>query len=244
MKIEMIDWRIPDKIAPLGFKGDNLVKTLEFITDADPEWQFKLDVNYWGKANVIDMARDGNTLSVLLTADMLGFNGVASAQLRGISGEKVRHTNKTRIFVSDAINGIDNFPPMIPSEMAQLEERITDQKIAAEVAAQIAGDAVGKTPYIGENGNWFVWDSIPGLFTDTGLSAQGPEGAAAEPATSDYGYFTQAPQDVATHNVTATAHTNLVIDGNAHSPAVDDTLAEHAANANAHGNLNADGGIF
>ncbi len=33
-----------------------------------------------------------------------------------------------------------------------------------------------KAPYIGENGNWFVWDSQMKTFVDTGVFATGPEG--------------------------------------------------------------------
>ena len=41
----------------------------------------------------------------------------------------------------------------------------------AETAAEMAQSAVGKTPYIGENGNWYEWDSEQGTFVDTGYSA-------------------------------------------------------------------------
>jgi hypothetical protein len=34
-----------------------------------------------------------------------------------------------------------------------------------------------KSPYIGTNGNWFVWDVSLGAYADTGLSAAGQAGA-------------------------------------------------------------------
>lgn len=41
----------------------------------------------------------------------------------------------------------------------------------AETAAEMAQAAVGKTSYIGENGNWYEWNSEQGAFVDTGYSA-------------------------------------------------------------------------
>lgn len=42
----------------------------------------------------------------------------------------------------------------------------------AERYATKAEEAVGKTSYIGENGNWYAWDSAIGAFYDTGVKAQ------------------------------------------------------------------------
>lgn len=42
----------------------------------------------------------------------------------------------------------------------------------AEDAAQRAENTLGKTSYIGENGNWYAWDSVKGEFYDTGVKAQ------------------------------------------------------------------------
>ena len=38
--------------------------------------------------------------------------------------------------------------------------------------SQFAQNAVGKTSYIGENGNWYAWDSYEDKFYDTGVKAQ------------------------------------------------------------------------
>ena len=54
---------------------------------------------------------------------------------------------------------------------------------AAAGSAQEAKEALGKntsiavrTPYIGENGNWFVWSSAADGYVDSGVKAQGPQG--------------------------------------------------------------------
>ena len=60
-----------------------------------------------------------------------------------------------------------------------------DSRIAASVSAINADDAktaaekaVGKTSYIGENGNWFEWDAGRGAFVDSGVPATGPRGTS------------------------------------------------------------------
>lgn len=37
---------------------------------------------------------------------------------------------------------------------------------------------LGRSPYVGENGNWYEWDTDTASYTDTGVSAQGPAGPA------------------------------------------------------------------
>ena len=54
---------------------------------------------------------------------------------------------------------------------------------AAAGSAQEAKEALEKntsiavsTPYIGENGNWFVWNTAQDSYVDSGIKAQGPQG--------------------------------------------------------------------
>ena len=51
------------------------------------------------------------------------------------------------------------------------EEARASAESAAESNAK-AQETVGKTSYIGENGNWFAWDSVAGAFYDTRVRAQ------------------------------------------------------------------------
>lgn len=47
-----------------------------------------------------------------------------------------------------------------------------------------SGKAVNESPYIGDNGNWYVWDADTGAYVDTGVAATGPKGdpGAADPS--------------------------------------------------------------
>lgn len=44
---------------------------------------------------------------------------------------------------------------------------------AAADAEHAAEHAIGKSPYIGENGDWFEWDDVEAAFIDTGVQAHG-----------------------------------------------------------------------
>ena len=48
---------------------------------------------------------------------------------------------------------------------------------AALAAAEAATAAAGRSPYIGENGHWFVWSPTAGDYVDTEVQAQGNDGA-------------------------------------------------------------------
>lgn len=47
---------------------------------------------------------------------------------------------------------------------------------AALDAAELATEAAGRSPYIGENGNWYIWSSDASDYVDSGIAATGPEG--------------------------------------------------------------------
>lgn len=51
----------------------------------------------------------------------------------------------------------------------QIDEFLTKAK-------ELEEDILTKTPYIGENDNWFVWDNDNQIFVDTGITAKGYSG--------------------------------------------------------------------
>ena len=94
----------------LAFQKNNLVDTMIITVDTDETWQYKLDVKYAAKDgkgdelyNVIDLVREGNTCSVVLQSSMLLFNGKYIMQLRGISDDKVYHTDPFDVWVKYSI---------------------------------------------------------------------------------------------------------------------------------------------
>ncbi len=139
--IRMKDWKVfcPETDRVLGHVGDNLLRRLEIETDTGPEWSVVLDFEKGSGKNVAAMSRTDNILWIDLTDEMLGKNGTYTAQLRGINGEKVAHSNLFTLIINRSINAIDSFPPLKPSEIAQLEAEMNRLKAEAAMAADAAG---------------------------------------------------------------------------------------------------------
>ena len=139
--IRMKDWKVfcPESDRILGHVGDNLLRRLEIETDTGPEWSVVLDFEKGSGKNAAAMSQTDNILWVDLTDEMLGKNGTYTAQLRGICGEKVAHSNLFTLIINRSINAVDNFPPLKPSEVAQLEGEMHRLKTEAALSADGAG---------------------------------------------------------------------------------------------------------
>ncbi len=145
------DWKItvPEEEGRVGFQGDNLTRRLEFQTDIPPEWTVKLDVRKGNKVNVIALAREEDRLYVDLTRDMLPASGLWSAQLRGVNGDLVRHSDLFLLYVYESVNAADEFPAL-PSEMAQLERQMDEAVEKAVAAAERAQNLDARTVYLSD----------------------------------------------------------------------------------------------
>ena len=82
--------------------------------------------------------------SALLTASMLADDGTYAMQVRGTLGDYVRHSNLFYATVFRSINAVDFFPPPLPSEFEQMEDRLTSIN--------------DNPPMPGENGYWMIWN--------------------------------------------------------------------------------------
>lgn len=58
------------------------------------------------------------------------------------------------------------------NEAMQSADNAEQSASKAKQNADKAVESVGKTSYIGDNGNWFAWDSVQSCFYDTGVKAQ------------------------------------------------------------------------
>lgn len=141
----MKDWEV---CAPpgfsLGFEGDNGATVLEVSTDLTEEWDLKVDVEKDREKNIIQLTRTGMVYSALLTASMLADDGTYAMQVRGTLGDYVRHSNLFYATVFRSINAVDFFPPPLPSEFEQMEDRLTSIN--------------DNPPMPGENGYWMIWN--------------------------------------------------------------------------------------
>ena len=173
--IRLDNWRVRMEVRDreLGYESDHLHRRLEIAADLDAGWAVKLDMALGKAKNVVDLERTGDVLWVDLTRDILASDGLYRCQLRGLKGDTVAHSNQFELLVSGSINAVEAFPSVEPSELAQMEARVTQAKAAAVAAADRAEAAAVHPPKLSGDQTWMVWDLESGAYQDTGVYSGG-----------------------------------------------------------------------
>lgn len=173
--IELKNWRVLMEVRDreLGYESDHLHRRLEIAVDLDAGWAVKLDMALGKAKNVVDLERTGDVLWVDLTRDILASDGLYRCQLRGLKGDTVAHSNQFELLVSGSINAAEAFPSVEPSELAQMEARVTQAKADAVAAADRAEAAAVHPPKLSGDQTWMVWDLESGAYQDTGVYSGG-----------------------------------------------------------------------
>ena len=173
--IELKNWRVRMEVRDreLGYESDHLHRRLEIAADLDAGWAVKLDMALGKAKNVVDLERTGDVLWVDLTRDILASDGLYRCQLRGLKGDTVAHSNQFELLVSGSINAAEAFPSVEPSELAQMEARVTQAKADAVAAADRAEAAAVHPPKLSGDQTWMVWDLESGAYQDTGVYSGG-----------------------------------------------------------------------
>lgn len=173
--IRLDNWRVRMEVRDreLGYESDHLHRRLEIAADLDAGWAVKLDMALGKVKNVVDLERTGDVLWVELTRDILAADGLYRCQLRGLKGDTVAHSNQFELLVSGSINAVEAFPSVEPSELAQMEARVTQAKADAVAAADRAEAAAVHPPKLSEDQTWMVWDLESGAYQDTGVYSGG-----------------------------------------------------------------------
>ena len=173
--IRLDNWRVRMEVRDreLGYESDHLHRRLEIAADLDAGWAVKLDMALGKAKNVVDLERTGDVLWVDLTRDILAADGLYRCQLRGLKGDTVAHSNQFELLVSGSINAVEAFPSVEPSELAQMEARVTQAKADAVAAADRAEAAAVHPPKLSEDQTWMVWDLESGAYQDTGVYSGG-----------------------------------------------------------------------
>ena len=173
--IELKNWWVSldlgDRV--IGYESDHLHRRLEIAADLDAGWGVKLDMALGKAKNVVDLERTGDVLWVDLTRDILASDGLYRCQLRGLKGDTVAHSNQFELLVSGSINAAEAFPSVEPSELAQMEARVTQAKADAVAAADRAEAAAVHPPKLSGDQTWMVWDLESGAYQDTGVYSGG-----------------------------------------------------------------------
>lgn len=170
MNITLTGTKIMQDNKFLAFEKNNNVDVINITVDTDESWTYKLDVKYPYKCcsgeqlyNIINIIRTGNTCTAVLTKDMLPFTGKYIMQLRGISGDKVYHSDTFDCWVKYSIEPASTYDP-VPSEFYQIEDNITEIN--------------NNPPKPGENGYWLIWDAVTHQYKESAISL--PDGTLPE----------------------------------------------------------------
>ena len=187
MNITLNGIKITQDSKTLAFEKNNNVDEIVITVDTDEFWSYKLDVKYPDKYNtesnalynIIDLDRNGNICSVILTREMLPFNGKYTMQLRGINGDKVYHSDTFEVWVKYSIEPGSTYNP-VPSEFYQVEARLDDKVDEAKQYAENAEIASTRMPKISSDNTWLIWDAEIGDYVDTGIVASGGGGGTTD----------------------------------------------------------------
>lgn len=152
MNITLTGTKVKQDTKTLAFEGNCGVDEIVVTVDTDSSWTYKLDIDYANEKcccgddhyNIIQLARDGNICSAVLTMDMLPYSGKYTMQLRGINEDgRVYHSETFDGWVKRSINPWKTYTP-VPSEFLQIEENITDIN--------------NHPPTPDSSGYWLIWD--------------------------------------------------------------------------------------
>ena len=181
MNITLIGNKIVQDTKFLAFEKNNGVDVINITVDTDEEWTYKLDVKYPDKCcrcehlyNIIDLTRNGNVCTVVLTKDMLPFNGKYIMQLRAINSDKVQHSDTFDAWVKYSIEPGSTYNP-VPSEFYQIEQNITEIN--------------NHPPYPDISGFWMIWNSQTNKYelSDIPAVTASDIGAIPVPTTAEVG---------------------------------------------------------
>lgn len=102
---------------------------------------------------------------------------------------------------------VEGVIPNIDDIIAQYDEmrRVTQ---ATQAAANAANEAASHAPYVGANGNWYVWNAASGSYIDSGSKAQGPVGPQG-PAGAEIDATLKVPGKAADAKATGDALSSL-----------------------------------
>lgn len=151
MNITLTGNKITQDTKFLAFEKNNSVDVINITVDTDESWEYKLDVKYPDKCcagealyNIINLTRNGNVCTAILTSDMLPFAGKYTMQLRGINGDKVSHSDTFDTWIKYSIEPGSTYDP-VPSEFYQIEANVTEMN--------------NNPPYPSDDGYWMIWDT-------------------------------------------------------------------------------------
>ena len=164
---------IPEEERFIGFAGDNLARTIEFnlcgITQADAVYRLYLTfddgtVNYFSLP--FEVTDKGVVLSWIVEKKHIFKSGNVKAQIKAFSNRGVvYHTSSDTFIVGNSAEFSDSITES-NTEFLELEEKLNN-------LYQSINEVCVLMPYVGDNGNWYIYDSTSGMYTDSGKPSVG-----------------------------------------------------------------------
>lgn len=198
------DWTITSD-GLLARQYDNLSRRVEVVGDLPSGWTWDLLVQVGSAMDIIPLDPMEGGVGHTLTAEQVSIDGYYTVQLRGRSGDVIKHTNTTQCFVSKSLSGTAQWPT-IPSEFTELEQRIWELN--------------SHPPVPGENGFWLIWNPVEDKYEESAfplpddIHINNPYAVEYKPQT-----LTEAEQAQARTNINAMGRDEL-------PAAVNDALAQ------------------
>ena len=162
---------IPEHKRFIGFEGDNLVQTISFLFTgqqiADKIYRLYLtfddgSVNYFTLP--AEVTAEGVVLNWHVNRCHLFKSGVVKAQLKVFRGDGVvYHTTTDCFIVGDSAEFADNIKNN-NTEFLECEEKLN-------ALVDVITESVALMPYVGDNGNWYIYDSSKGEYIDSGKTS-------------------------------------------------------------------------
>lgn len=161
--------KIPENERFIGFEGDNLRVTRQFlVSPAEEDTVFKLFLTFDdGTCNffLLDtvFSDGGATLTWNIRKEHIFKSGVVTAQLKMFSrtGELIRHSSTDRFTVGGSAEFSEHFENGRNTEFLAYEKKLLD----------IMDDIQNTLPYIGEDGYWYLFDAQKEEYVKSGVSA-------------------------------------------------------------------------
>lgn len=152
MLIYFDNWHISVKLNGVFMQNDNLADTLTVegeLPDEFSSWSLLLRAN--DESNVVSLGTVDGKPGIILTDDMFPYGDTFyGIQLRGESGEKVRHSDVEYVYLSGSIGGSGSWSAL-PGEFTEAEARLRDIS--------------SHPPIPDESGEfWAIWDTELGEY--------------------------------------------------------------------------------
>ncbi|MBQ7082135.1 MAG: hypothetical protein IJM93_01150 [Oscillospiraceae bacterium] len=152
-----------------------LVWSVQLVSEKD---------SFVSKALEKEVAEEELILRWTVDEDCTAVSGKVSVTVVGVSedGGTVIKFDGNRIFIKEAAYGsFTPTPDTMAAALLQVQKAAEEAASAAKSAnedAQAAQKASARSPYIGEDGYWYVFDGESGMYQKSDIAAAGPAGPA------------------------------------------------------------------